>query len=80
PTEVATAQSTQLRESLLLRKAGEEELADLNSMKFMNFKKSFSKYISDCPELADRVGSGALKPTTEDLLEVVRVYTDCAAK
>lgn len=78
PTAVADTKATQLREPLLLRKAGEEDFADLNNMKFMNFKKSFSKYISDCPALADRVSSGEIKPTTEDLLEVVRAYTDCA--
>lgn len=60
-----------------IQKAG-DELQNLNSVSYnVNFKKKFSKYVSDCPQLSERVLSGEFKVKKEDLVRIVDAYNTC---
>jgi len=60
-----------------IQKAG-DELQNLNSVSYnVNFKKKFSKYVADCPQLSERVLNGEFKVKKEDLVRIVDAYNTC---
>lgn len=62
--------------NFMMRKPG-DKLQDLNSVKYLRFKKAFSKYISDCPSVSKRVKDGEFKRASlVDLTKLVYEYTN----
>ncbi|MGB0929328.1 MAG: hypothetical protein ACPGVB_01035 [Chitinophagales bacterium] len=67
-----------LSSNLWVKKHGKgEDYQNLDAMRFLNFKKGFAKYMSDCPKLADRIKNGQFKRNLTDLTEIAMDYNDC---
>lgn len=63
--------------NFMIKKTGDKH-QNLNGVKYLNFKKAFSKYIADCPALAEQVAAGKYKRSKiEDLMKIVEAYTNC---
>lgn len=75
PMSKADLGVTSLTGNFIMRKPG-DKFQDLNGVKYLNFKKGFSKYIKDCPEMAKKVKSGEYKRNLEDLIALVDDYTN----
>jgi len=77
PMTLEDANTLDLAGNFLVEKKEDAKIVDISSLKFLNFKKSFSKYISDCPELSTKVKNGLLKRNFDDLIAIVREYSAC---
>ncbi len=78
PTSAPDSDALDLSTNLWVKKSGKgEEYRNLESLKFLNFKKGFSKYMSDCPELAERIKAGEFKRNLLDITEIAMEYSDC---
>jgi len=71
------ANSVSLTGNFLVKKKADGQVVDLNTLKFLNFKKSFPKLIADCPDLAEKVKNGVLKRNLKDLMTIAHEYSAC---
>lgn len=60
----------------LAQKEG-EGMTDLRGLKFMSFKKGFSKWIADCPSVSAKVADQKYKRNEDDLIAIVDEYNSC---
>lgn len=61
-----------------MKKADDKKYQNISdNFKYMNFKKSASKYLSDCPSLAEKIKKGELKRNLADLVQIAEEYEDC---
>lgn len=65
---------TQMKMEVWLKKEG-EDLIGLNNIKFLNFKKGMSKYLSDCASVAEDIEKKRLK--RGNAMEAFRRYNEC---
>ncbi len=76
PTSLKEMRELSLTGNFVMRKTG-DKFQDLSSVKYLRFKKAFSKYIADCPDIAKRVKAGEFKRNRlEDLSKLLHAYTD----
>lgn len=53
------------------------DFEDLSGIKYLNFKKAFAKFVSDCPDLAQEVSVGNIRNREVDLIKAIDLYDDC---